>query len=69
MLDDTNWIIAGDFNFIRYPSDRNDGAGDTNNMMQFNEAISSLALVEIPLKGRKFTWSNMQQAPLQEKID
>ena len=50
MPDDNNGIIAGDFNYIRYPTDRNDGAGDTHNMMQFNEAISSLALVEIPLK-------------------
>jgi len=45
------------------------GQGDIHNMMQFNEAISNLALVEIPLKGRSFTWSNMQQAPLLEKID
>ena len=64
---DTKWLITGDFNFIRYPSNRNDGAGNTNNMMDFNAAISQLALVEIPLKGRNFTWSNMQQAPLLEK--
>jgi hypothetical protein len=44
------------------------GNRDNHNMMHFNEAISSLALVEIPLKGRSYTWSNMQQAPLIEKI-
>lgn len=64
-----DWILAGDFNYIIYPSNRNDGQGDINHMMKFNDAISSLALVEIPLKGRKFTWSNMQHAPLLEKID
>lgn len=38
-------------------------------MLQFNEATSNLGLVEIPLKGRSYTWSNMQTAPLLEKID
>ena len=37
--------------------------------MDFNEAISALALEEIPIKGRNFTWSNMQNAPLLEKLD
>ena len=63
------WIITGDFNYIRYPSNRNVGSGDMNNMMEFNATISQLALVEIPLKGIWFTWCNMQQAPLLEKID
>jgi hypothetical protein len=31
--------------------------------------ISNLGLQEIPLKGRNFTWSNMQQNPLLEQID
>lgn len=66
---ETNWIIAGDFNYTRYPSNRNSGIGDVNQMLQFNEAISSLALVEIPLKGRSYTWSNMPEAPLIEKND
>lgn len=69
MLDDTDWIIDGDFNYIRYPHNRNTGTGDMNQKMQFNEVISSLALVEIPLKGMNYTWSNMQQAPLLEKIN
>jgi hypothetical protein len=35
----------------------------------FNDAISKLGLVELPLKGRKYTWSNMQRDPLLEKLD
>jgi endonuclease/exonuclease/phosphatase family metal-dependent hydrolase len=38
-------------------------------MMFFNSIISNLGLQEIPLKGRKFTWSNMQQEPLLEQLD
>jgi len=29
-------------------------------MLLFNEAISSLGLVEIPLHGSRFTWTNKQ---------
>jgi hypothetical protein len=38
-------------------------------MLSFNEAISNLGLVELPLKGTKFTWSNMQKVPVLEKLD
>lgn len=69
MPDDCNWLVLGDFNYIRYPSNRNREGGNINDMMVFNETISSLGLLEIPLKGRAFTWSNMQGAPLLEKLD
>jgi len=35
----------------------------------FNAAISALGLVEIPLKGQRFTWSNKQHPPLLERLD
>jgi exonuclease III len=60
MPDDTDWLIVRDFNFIRSPSDRNKPGGDTNGMLLFNEAINNLGIIELALKGRKFTWSNMQ---------
>lgn len=66
---DVDWIVMGDFNFIRSPSDRNIPGGDVNEMLLFNEAISNLGLVELPLKGRKYSWSNMQDNPLLEKLD
>lgn len=33
-------------------------------MLIFNEAISNLGIVEIPLSGNKCTWSNKQENPL-----
>jgi hypothetical protein len=69
MPNNMDWLIMGYFNFIRKPSDRNKLGGDINGMLLFNEAISNLSLVELPLKGRKFTWSNMQQTPLLERLD
>jgi hypothetical protein len=64
VADDVDWLIVGDFNLIRSPNDRNKPGGNLNEMLLFNEAISNLGLIEIPMKGRKFTWSNMHAAPL-----
>jgi hypothetical protein len=38
-------------------------------IITLNDAISNLGLQEIPLKGRSYTWSNMQQDPLLEQLD
>ena len=40
-----------------------------NDIFIFNEIISHLGLLELPLKGRRFTWSNMQDQPLLEQLD
>jgi hypothetical protein len=41
----TDWLIMGDFNFRRSPSNRNMPGGDLNYMLLFNEAISNLGIV------------------------
>jgi hypothetical protein len=63
------WILMGDFNLIRSPENRNRGGGDNNNMLLFNSIIQHPDLEEIPLKGRAFSWSNMQLDPLLEKLN
>jgi hypothetical protein len=63
------WIIMGDFNMIRSNTDRNRPGGNTNNMLRFNSIIQEHDLEEIPLKERNYTWSNMQDTPLLEKLD
>jgi hypothetical protein len=69
MSDMTNWLLVGDFNLYRSPSNRNKLGADHAEMFLFNEAISTLGLVELPLKGRRFTWSNKQISPLLERLD
>jgi hypothetical protein len=59
----------GDFNFIRSQDNRNKPGGDVNDMFLFNEIIGHLGLLELPLKGRRYTWSNMQREPLLEQLD
>jgi hypothetical protein len=38
-------------------------------MLPFNDLIQHLDLVEIQFQERAFTWSNMQNDPLLEKLD
>jgi hypothetical protein len=40
-----------------------------HDLFLFNEIIGHLGLLELPLKGRRFTWSNMQTSPLLEQLD
>ena len=64
---DANWLLLGDFNFMRSVDKRNMMGGDINDMFIFNEIIRHLGLLELPIKGRSYTWSNMQDNPLLEQ--
>ena len=64
-----NWLVVGDFNFMRSLENRNLPRGDLNDIFIFNEIIAHLGLLELPLKGRSYTWSNMQDNPLLEQLD
>jgi hypothetical protein len=66
---DSFWLMVGDFNFYRYSDNRNRPGANRSDMDTFNELIDYLCLVELPIKGRAFTWSNMQADPLLEQID
>lgn len=69
VLENEKWLLVGDFNLIRKPENRNKPGGDISEMLGFNEAISALGLVELPLYGRKYTWTNKQSSPLLERLD
>lgn len=64
-----DWLLVGDFNLYRSPCDRNREGADLNEIFLFNDAITSLGLVELPLKGKHFTWTNKQHPPLLERLD
>lgn len=69
MPDTIDWLVLGDFNLIRYPENRNKPGGDVNNMLAFNEALSNLGLLELPLHGQRYTWTNKQEHPLLQQLD
>jgi hypothetical protein len=49
--------------------EENKARGNFQDSLIFNNIISHLGLIELPLKGRSYTWSNMQDVPLLEQID
>lgn len=63
------WLLMCDFNFIRSLENRNLPGGNLEDIFTFNEIISNHALLEIPIKGRQYTWSNMQEQPLLEQLN
>lgn len=66
---DDLWNFMADFNFMRYLENRNLPGGNVDDILKFNEIISGLSLLEIPIKGRQYMWSNMQDQPLLEQLD
>ena len=67
--DDEDWLILGYFNFIRSPENGNKPGGNIDDMLVFNDIIRAQHLTELPIQGRKYTWSNMQQDPLLKQLD
>ncbi|CAD6257196.1 unnamed protein product [Miscanthus lutarioriparius] len=63
------WMIAGDFNLIYKDEDKNNVNYNRAMMGRFRRFINDLALKEIPLHGRKYTWSNQQDSPTLVKLD
>lgn len=63
------WCVGGDFNVIRFPSERSGAEHFTPGMIDFSDFIFSLGLMDIPLEGEKFTWSNNRETPAMSRID
>lgn len=66
---DEDWLLVGDFNYIRSPDNRNKPGGNFNDTITFNDFIRTQCLIELPIKGRSYTWSNMKTDPLLEQLD
>jgi hypothetical protein len=57
------WVIIADFNLVRSAVKKSNRTINQSLVNAFNDSIKQLALPEIPLLGRSFTWSNGQQDP------
>ncbi|RVW47682.1 hypothetical protein CK203_095454 [Vitis vinifera] len=51
------WCIGGDFNVIRFPSERSRVGRLSGSMRRFSEVLDELALRDLPLQGGPYTWS------------
>lgn len=52
------WVIAGDFNMIYLSEDKNNTNLNRAMMGIFRRFVNDLELKEIPLIGRRYTWSS-----------
>jgi len=55
-------IIGGDFNIIRFSSEKNKGGLHKHSGL-FNSVINSFELIDVHMNGGKYTWSNNQTPP------
>jgi hypothetical protein len=54
------WVVGGDFNMVRFLSKRSGAVNLTTAMKNFSNFITSTSLMDIPLVGGRYTWSNSQ---------
>ena len=52
------WSVGGDFNVVRFPSERFRSNSFTAAMREFSNFISEQGLIDLPLQGGTFTSSN-----------
>ena len=55
---DLPWCIGGDFNVIRFPSERSGGRRINSAMREFSDFIFERGLMDLPLSRGLCTWSN-----------
>lgn len=63
------WFLCGDFNMILREEDKNNSNINRLMMGRFRGFVNSMELKEIPLIGRRFTWSNQREVPTLVKLD
>jgi hypothetical protein len=60
------WLLCGDFNMIYKETDKSSGRLDRRSMRRFRSFINRVAIEDLQLVGRRFTWSNRRDAPTLE---
>jgi Endonuclease-reverse transcriptase len=60
---DVAWIIGGDFNVVRYRSERKGKFFNHSVSSKFNSFINSHHLIDLRPSDRKYTWSNLRNNP------
>jgi hypothetical protein len=63
------WCMSGDFNVIRFPTERLGTKAYTPAMTDFSDFISAHGLIDPPLVGGQYTWSNNRETTTMSRID
>lgn len=62
-------IIGGDFNLVRWVTDKSNGVVNKHWADAFNNWINMHGLIELKSSSRNFTWSNNQENAILANID
>uniref|UniRef100_A0A2N9IUI4 Reverse transcriptase domain-containing protein n=1 Tax=Fagus sylvatica TaxID=28930 RepID=A0A2N9IUI4_FAGSY len=63
------WVLGGDFNVVRFPSERVGYDTFSPAMHDFLDFISVHGLVDLPLSGGNFTWTNNREVSSMSRLD
>ncbi len=66
---DVPWCLGGDFNVVRFPSERVGSDHFSPAMYDFSYFISTNGLIDVPLSGGIYTWSNNREVSSMSCID
>ena len=66
---DVPWCYMGDFNVVRFPSERLGGLCLTLAMENFSKFIEELNLIDLPLEGGSYTWSSGLDQPSMSRMN
>ncbi|XP_026396204.1 uncharacterized protein LOC113290825 [Papaver somniferum] len=69
ILFDEPWLIGGDFNAILSEDERNIPGGAMRNIRSFRAFVNKYSLIDLPMAGGRFTWTNFQQQPFLIRLD
>jgi hypothetical protein len=64
-----SWCIGGNFNVVRFLSEKLREGRLTGAMTTFLDFIAELGLIDLPLLEGRFTWSNNQDPPSKSRLD
>ncbi|KAH7666231.1 RNA-directed DNA polymerase protein [Dioscorea alata] len=63
------WVICGDFNTTFSLDDKNTGDLNSKDISTSQSFLDDLNLIDPPLHGRSYTWSNGQSVPIWIRLD
>ncbi|CAL9013315.1 unnamed protein product, partial [Prunus brigantina] len=64
-----NWCLGGDFNVVRFISEKSNGGRETASMRDFNVFIQETRLRDPCLLNASFTWSNLRVGAICRRLD
>jgi len=61
--------VGGDFNVVRFPSKQLGSNSFAATMWEFSSFILKQGLIDLPLQGGAFTWSNSREVTSKARLD